>query len=472
VTPNRRALYGLMLAALLVRLAIWPWFAGLEPQIYDEGHYVEIATNLAERGEFRIAGETTSIRPPLYPALVAIVYRLAGVGQHQAVRLLQILLNVALVPLVFALGRRLYDERTGLAAAAIAAFYPSLWGHDYLLLTEVLFTVLLVAGTWALVESSGEPRRQAADGEPRPRATHGWLFFAAGVAFGLGTLTRPTLLFYPPLFAIVVFTWSRAESARRIAAVAVFVGAFAITLAPWIARNTRLEGRLSAVDSFSGLTAARFSPLRVLIEKPGFTEYRSPPPVRVADQAAQRAPAAPAAAPVAQKERARGGQPQPRSRIARAVRGVIWDGLLFWRIDRELAGAAARGWLGPLPRPVVIALAAVIAGYYVALMLAGTLGVVLRPPPDRLQLALVLSVVAVLAGVHALSVGHSRYHIPLMPLVALFAARLWTARSEPVAPRRLAAAVALALLLIGGWTTTVVRFDLADARRHLASRLH
>jgi peptidoglycan/LPS O-acetylase OafA/YrhL len=59
-----------------------------------------------------------------------------------------------------------------------------------------------------------------------------------------------------------------------------------------------------------------------------------------------------------------------------------------------------------------------------------------------------------------------------MPLVALFAARLWTARSEPVAPRRLAAAVALALLLIGGWTATFVQLDLADARRHLASRLH
>ena len=47
MTPVPRALFGLMLAALLVRLAIWPWFADVEPQIYDEDDYVKLATNLA-----------------------------------------------------------------------------------------------------------------------------------------------------------------------------------------------------------------------------------------------------------------------------------------------------------------------------------------------------------------------------------------------------------------------------------------
>jgi 4-amino-4-deoxy-L-arabinose transferase-like glycosyltransferase len=413
--------------------------------------------------------ELTSVRPPLYPAMVSVVYRVAGVGRQQAVRLLQILLNVAIVPLVFALGRRLYDRRTGLVAAAIAAFYPSLWGHDYLLLTEVLFTVLLIAGTLALIEGSSEPRHASTGSSIRPRW---WLLFAAGVAFGLGTLTRTTLLLYPPLLAIALFAFWRAPSPRRIAAVAAFVAAFALTVAPWIARNTRLHHRLSSIDSFSNETAARLSPLRLLVEGPGFVWYR----YRVAQRDQKRAevsvPRSGDGATAAARPRSSPGRVDRSGRLIRAVVGVTWDGLLFWRIDRELAGMASRGWLGPLPRPAVVALAMGVAGYYVALMLAGCVGVVLRPPPDRLQLALVLSVIAVLAGVHALSVGHSRYHIPLMPLVALFAARLWVARSEPFTRRRLAAAITVAALLIASWTATFVRFDLRDARQHIGARVH
>ncbi len=257
MTRVPRALFVIMLAALLVRLAIWPWFAGLEPKIYDEDDYVDLATSIAQHGEFAMNGRVTAARPPLYPAMVAVIYRVAGLGAHQAVRLVQILLNVAIIPLVFALGRNLYDERTGLWAAGLAAFYPSLWGHDYLVLTEVLFTFLLVAGTVAALANAARPR---------------WALVAvAGIAFGLGALTRTSLLLYPPLFAIATFAWYRAPSARRIATVTLFTAAFALTIAPWIVRNTRLNGRLSSIDSYSNSTAARFSPLRHLFEKPGST---------------------------------------------------------------------------------------------------------------------------------------------------------------------------------------------------------
>jgi hypothetical protein len=118
---------------------------------------------------------------------------------------------------------------------------------------------------------------------------------------------------------------------------------------------------------------------------------------------------------------------------------------------------------------VVLALTVAIAAYYVALMLAAAGGLVVRPPADRLALAIVLSAVVVLMGVHALSVGHSRYHIPLVPLLSLFAARLWVARSEPASRRRLAAAVTTAALLIASWAATFVRFDLRDVRQRLVS---
>jgi hypothetical protein len=78
-----------------------------------------------------------------------------------------------------------------------------------------------------------------------------------------------------------------------------------------------------------------------------------------------------------------------------------------------------------------------------------------------------LSVVVVLFAVHTFSVGHSRYHIPLMPLLAVFAARLWVARGQTVVARRLVAGLVAASVLIASWTTAFVRYDLVDVRNKL-----
>ena len=457
MTARPKALFGILLAALLVRLALWLWFEGVEPRIYDERDYDSIAVSLAERGEFALRGGATSARPPLYPALVSVVYRVAGVRDYQAVRLLQILLNLALVPVVFALGRRLYDERTGWIAAGLTAFYPSLWGHDYLLLTEVLFTLLLCGGALALVEFSTakEPRRRT--------------LVAAGILLGLAALTRSSLFLYPPLLAVAVFALWRESPRRRMAAVVLFVAAFGIVVAPWIARNSRLHGRLSAIDSYSTATAARHSPLRVPSAEQRPRSIEPPAPSET----------------VSGGGAGRGDEAGPRSRGAGAARQARWDswpgparwtamivhnGLAFWQIDREITGAASRGWLGPIPRPAVLALAAVLAGYYVVLLLGGLFGLVLRPPGNRLAFGLVVSIVVALWGVHALTFGHSRYHLPLMPLVAVFAAQLLVTRREPLPRRRLVAAAVAASILVVSWIGNFVREDAPDLERRLWSR--
>jgi 4-amino-4-deoxy-L-arabinose transferase-like glycosyltransferase len=424
LSSRRGALFALALVALLVRLPPLVRFGGVELGIYDARDYDSIAASLVEDGVFALRGDLGSQRPPLYPALVAVVYRFAGVHDWQAVRLLQIALNVAIVPVVYALGRRLYDGRTGFLAAVLAVFYPSLWGHDYLILTEVLFTLLLCAGTLCLVEHAA-----------RPRAT---VMAGAGLLLGLAALTRSSLFLYPPLLALAVFGWSREPRVRRIAAVAVFVAAFALAVGPWIARNTRLHGRISPIDSYSANTAARYSPMAAV--------------ERAVVDAGDRSEASPWV-----------DWPAP----VRWARWIAHHALEFWRIDREVAGAASRQFLGPMTRPALFVLAAIVAGYYVALLLAAVFGLVLRPPSDRLQLALVLSVVAGLWGVHAATIGHSRYHLPLMPLMAIFAARLVVARGQAVRRRRVVAAAALATVLVGSWLANFLGEDRGDLVRRL-----
>ena len=110
----------LLLAVLLLAFALR--FAGLDAQSLwnDEGSSVA----LASRDLATIARDASQdIHPPLYYWLLAGWTRLAG-SSEVGVRSLSALLGVALVALIYALGRRLDGRWTGLAAALLAAINP------------------------------------------------------------------------------------------------------------------------------------------------------------------------------------------------------------------------------------------------------------------------------------------------------------------------------------------------------------
>ena len=62
---------------LVVRLAIWTGTGALGPKITDEQQYTQIAENIRAGNGFAWApGQPTSIRPPLYPGLLAATWTL------------------------------------------------------------------------------------------------------------------------------------------------------------------------------------------------------------------------------------------------------------------------------------------------------------------------------------------------------------------------------------------------------------
>src|SRR5947209_5815372 len=90
-----RPLLVILLAGALVRLALWGGALGQPLHIVDERDYNTLANNLLEHGEFAfVLGSPTSLRPPLYPAVVAGTYWLFGADNFQAVRLLQAILSL------------------------------------------------------------------------------------------------------------------------------------------------------------------------------------------------------------------------------------------------------------------------------------------------------------------------------------------------------------------------------------------
>ena len=72
--------------------------------------------------------------------------------------------------------------------------------------------------------------------------------------------------------------------------------------------------------------------------------------------------------------------------------------------------------------------------------------------------------IVVLTGIHSLVFGHSRYYIPLIPLLAIYAAAVWEAGPRDVWRRagraRYAAAVTL-IVLVGAWIRQIAIVDAA-----------
>jgi len=111
---------------------------------WDAAHYALLARNLVEGNGFSNGpGHPTAFRPPLYPTVVSLVFRAVG-ERYRAVYLLQAVLYALAVTGSALLAYRIAGRRSMLLTGILASVNPSALGLTGLLLTETLFTFLLV----------------------------------------------------------------------------------------------------------------------------------------------------------------------------------------------------------------------------------------------------------------------------------------------------------------------------------------
>jgi len=263
--PRRAALVALValvaLAALL-RLAHYlavrdaPFVAQLA---MDSAEYDRWAREIAA-GDW--SGGAPFFQAPLYPYLLAVVYRIAG-RSLDVVYLLQIALALAGIYWAAKATERILGPRHALAAAALAAVYQPAVFHEVQLTKEAIalpLAALLIerltkatqrptaSAPRRTLESGAVPRGWAGnerdDRAARERlderaTTRAWL--AAGGVLGLLALLRENaLLLFPFLAPLVLANRTPKQiAARRLAAFAV---GLALPLLPVAARNAALGG--------------------------------------------------------------------------------------------------------------------------------------------------------------------------------------------------------------------------------------
>ncbi len=185
------------------------------------------------------------ITPPLYPALLAAAFRLTGISlaagtspgvfkpeQYIIIPICH-LFTLATGVLVWLLGRRLFDRRVGFLGVTAYFLSDAIWGMSVTGTSLSLATFLVTAACYAAVVAV--MNRQA---EKRRRA---WLIPLAVCALCciLAFLTRyGTAVLVPALALYFGLSLGR----RRWVWAGVFVVAFLVGIAPWLARNVLVSG--------------------------------------------------------------------------------------------------------------------------------------------------------------------------------------------------------------------------------------
>jgi 4-amino-4-deoxy-L-arabinose transferase-like glycosyltransferase len=417
----------ILLLALVLRLA-WIAYAHPNPndgRFDDTLFYDHAAQALAAGQGFPgFFDAQTAGWPPGYPLLLAGIYKAFGHG-FLLPGLLNVFAGVATCLLVYLIGARVFERRAGLVGALLLAVLPSHIYRTTLLMTEVLTgaMVALLAYlllTWVL--RKGGPSL--------------WQAAALGVLFGAFALTRGEAL---ALLPVALIAWKLVEpSWRRFAGGAsLMVAASVLVIAPWTVRNAIAMDAFIPVASGLGHTFLAghqddpYDPYSVFPEAKITVEYSYLPyPEREIK---------------VEREALRQGLEFAKSHPGYEVQLVFEKLYNMYRSDDDALPWISGGWidaskapwlegswvrsLDAVGAPVVTIPPAAASnwkhlanGYYFALLALAATGVFAwLSIRDRRKLVLVL-LVGAWTALHLAFIPGSRYHAPLLPLLALWAA--------------------------------------------------
>lgn len=195
----------------------------------DQSGYQRLGASLATTGQFTRYADTDVfvpevIRTPGYPAFVALIYLLFGVGNDLAVAVAQAFVFAAICLMVFAIARKAAGDRSAIVAGVMTALYSPLPYFGSLILTELWTAFMATAAVLVCLRATR--RGRLAD------------YILAGALFSATTLVRPAFFLMPFFFALAVPLLVRQQrNAAALKGWAALVVTAALVMAPWFLYN-------------------------------------------------------------------------------------------------------------------------------------------------------------------------------------------------------------------------------------------
>ncbi len=191
-----------------------------------------------------------ALRTPGYPLWLAANMKLFGEAVL-GVRIAQAVLGVLMVWWIYRLGKAVgCSERSALWSAAIVAIDPFQVGLSALILSESLFTPILVLFVLRLIQALKKLSQSHLSVVEHAD------FFAVGALQAFLGLVRPSwLAFLPVLFGLFVWYSTKRHGARKAVLVtSAIVFGWAVVTAPWAIRNHQRIDRFAIGGTWGGAT--------------------------------------------------------------------------------------------------------------------------------------------------------------------------------------------------------------------------
>jgi 4-amino-4-deoxy-L-arabinose transferase-like glycosyltransferase len=184
----------------------------------------------------------TAWEPPLYPLLIAGVFKLFGVYTHASALVLltinSILSGLTCIP-IFLSAKRCFSEKVAVGTAWLWALLPSVayWSARWVWETSLAALLLAVIFWLALVMEERDGWRP-------------WLQF--GLLWGIAGLTNVSLLAFLPASGLWIWYSRFKQEKRSLGGVVLAAVVFLACIAPWLVRNYKTFGQFVFLRSNFG----------------------------------------------------------------------------------------------------------------------------------------------------------------------------------------------------------------------------
>ncbi|BBO79517.1 hypothetical protein DSCO28_00830 [Desulfosarcina ovata subsp. sediminis] len=245
--PKRRNMEYIIVAVILLlgfylRLAMVSGIQIDTPFRADARQYTAYAYNLSSHGVYsldfnglidkRVAPSPDALRTPGYPLFLSLFTGSKNLDQFAVnVFYFQAILSTITVAVVYVLGRALLSVLGAMIATALTAISPHLINLNIYLLTETLFTFVLVLTIGALILSRRYGNR--------------YLWIASGVLLAFATLIKPTIQYYFLFFIGFVLLDRKIPKGKGVRILLFIAASFLGIFSIWLFRNLVSIGYLS-----------------------------------------------------------------------------------------------------------------------------------------------------------------------------------------------------------------------------------
>jgi 4-amino-4-deoxy-L-arabinose transferase-like glycosyltransferase len=384
-----KVLFVLLLAVLLLRLAAIP-LVHAGGYTSDEREYMHLARRIAGGASFVDSNGDFSVRAPLYPGMLALIFLLSD-GSVAAGHLVNALLGIGVVALLTALALELLQERRGARIALVAgALYPGLIVYGALLQTETLYICFFLAALLAGHRWSARPSWESA--------------VLLGLLAGCAALTRAVFLGFIPVLLLSVWWACRSRTILGAGQLLAALGLALLVLSPWLVRSHELHGSLIPVSSGGGnslLTGNNPFATGGWRLEPGFQEW-------YVEQARERGVSNP-----------EGLDEVTRSRLS----GDIAIGYILKHPLHALVLGLKKShiyWIYPISHSDSnVGLQAVAVGFDALLYMGVSIGIVFSAISYRKFIPLYAALVF-FWGIHAILHAEARFRLPVVPVLIFF----------------------------------------------------